>query len=965
MTEIKKRNRRRGRNSGGGKSDEAMHGADNNVGGSVAEYKAHNSVLVHFDEENATWYDYGNNLPGRNDTITSCPPSPADQSNSSLLTKYRSIGDLIYQKEVQLFGRNSSGASDERWVENTMKKGTLKDRIAAMSVTVSTDPIHKFYSLDGLLSMVGCSESGGKTNSRVAQLTAEALEDLFINTFMPPNRKLLTMAQRPLYRYENGKGGKKTKQTLSPRILLLWRFEEMVKEKYDLYLRKYMAQTLQEGAEMHKIATLKSSATFLCSIPEGESQILAMLANKLGDPGKKVAAAAGHQLRNVLHQHPNMKIVIAREVQQLAHRPHLSPKALYNCIVFLNQIKLEKAEDPPKQKTPTSQHTPESLPASLVKTYFRLFEVAVKKNKANADSESEEAGMKSRLLSALLTGVNRAHPYLPEKDQDMEQYIDALYRVVHTAAPGACTQALMLLFHLAVGSQHENNNNMSDEPDTEARTSRRNRFYRALYATLSKPELISHGKHLTMYFNLLYKAMKSDSDNNRVNAFAKRLMCTVLHANAAPLAGCLFLLNEISKTHDGLRACIEAVPDEANAWLMLDETKREPSAALVSMQEDAGNNHSTRNPPCWELSMISHHFHPSVAKFSDTMGEIEFAGDPLKDFALGPFLDKFAYRNPKAKGNLNYRRGESVAERRSGTDRMIQHRLELPMNDPSFLEQEDVNEQDEFFHKFFTERARRDEIKGIERGKPKATEEEDEAAEEEALDAAEEAEGLEVGGKSFEEYERAWDTDSEEEAFVDSLAEQLLEDAAEGEADLDDEDPDTEDWGDMYGSDDEKMDKDDGSDDERGDDSDAEEGPVVDGSDDGGSVDNVEAAADDDDFMDQADSGDSSDSDDDASDGDSAEIDERAIQAGIVDDGEQPSDDDDSDDDGMGMLNDSDSDAVVDDPNGDGTFVDADDYEEMITKGWNELKRGPQLPPSDDEPKKKRKTQKSAKKKKR
>jgi ribosome biogenesis protein MAK21 len=399
MTEIgtqKKRNRRRGRNSGGGKPEEALGGG--NVGASVADYKLHNSVLVQFDDDNATWYDYGKKLPGRNDTISSHPPSSIDQRNVSLVGKYRSIGDLIYQQEVQMFGK--SGGSDDRWVESTMKKGTLKDRIAAMSVTVSTDPIHKFYSLDGLLAMVGCSESGGKTNSRVAQLTAEALEDLFTNTFLPTDRKLLTMAQRPLYRYEDGKDGKKNQQTLSPRILLLWRFEEMVKDKYDLYLRKYMAQTLREGAEMHKISTLKSAATLLSKVPEGESQILAMVANKLGDPGKKVAAAAGHQLRNVLQQHPNMRIVISREVQQLAHRPHLSPRALYNCIVFLNQVKLEKEDDDSLKKTTMHQGS-ESLPASLVKTYFRLFEVAVKKNKAD-DPESDDAGMKSRLLSALL-----------------------------------------------------------------------------------------------------------------------------------------------------------------------------------------------------------------------------------------------------------------------------------------------------------------------------------------------------------------------------------------------------------------------------------------------------------------------------------------------------------------------------------------------------------------------------------
>jgi ribosome biogenesis protein MAK21 len=154
------------------------------------------------------------------------------------------------------------------------------------------------------------------------------------------------------------------------------------------------------------------------------------------------------------------------QVQQLAHRPHLSPRALYNCIIFLNQLELTAAEPTSKQKDtdkkrPNSkapQH-PTSLPASLINTYFCLFEVAVRKDKENSDGE----GIKSRLLSALLTGVNRAHPYLPEKDKDLEQHMDSLYRVVHTGPPSASTQALMLLFHVAVGSQQDTAKEASGE----------------------------------------------------------------------------------------------------------------------------------------------------------------------------------------------------------------------------------------------------------------------------------------------------------------------------------------------------------------------------------------------------------------------------------------------------------------------------------------------------------------------
>ena len=51
-----------------------------------------------------------------------------------------------------------------------------------------------------------------------------------------------------------------------------------------------------------------------------------------------------------------------------------------------------------------------------------------------------------RLIGGYLRRV--AHPYLPKKDAAMEQHVDALYRI---DPPLASTQALMLLFQLAVG----------------------------------------------------------------------------------------------------------------------------------------------------------------------------------------------------------------------------------------------------------------------------------------------------------------------------------------------------------------------------------------------------------------------------------------------------------------------------------------------------------------------------------
>lgn len=414
----------------------------------------------------------------------------------------------------------------------------------------------------------------------------------------------------------------------------------------------------------------------------------------------------------------------------MAHRPHLSPKALYNCVIFLNQLQLSRDEEDDKKKDTSSKTT--SLPASLINTYFHLFEMTVqkdnaakKKKKGKNKASNDSSGMKSRLLSALLTGVNRAHPYLPSKDAMMEQHIDALYRISHTAPPAAATQALMLLFQLAVGSGEEaqvatsDGKKQNDKSEKDSVTTRKDRFYRALYSKIGVGEMFS-GRQLTLFFNLLYKAMKYDDCAERICAFGKRLMHTVLHQSPSIICGTLFLLSEIVKCHPEVLAVGNDVGDAA----LFDLTKREPRAAFDGKR-------TSLSKMLWELSLLVQHFHPSVSKFAlHSEGEISYAGDPLKDFALAPFLDKFAFRNPKSVNKS--KKGGIAAGRKTASEKI----LGLPMNDPSFLEAENVPAEEKFFHQFFVERAKRDEIKGIVRGSGEKGRDDEE---DEALDAAEKA----------------------------------------------------------------------------------------------------------------------------------------------------------------------------------------------------------------------------------
>ena len=95
-----------------------------------------------------------------------------------------------------------------------------------------------------------------------------------------------------------------------------------------------------------------------------------------------------------------------------------------------------------------------------------------------------------------------------------------------SASPSALDQDLLLLYNITIGTPHgdeggggttlrpwdprrqyDNRNN-----DNTGRRSR-DRFYHALYSVLSDPAMLSGRRHITVYFNLIYKSLKNDKDD--------------------------------------------------------------------------------------------------------------------------------------------------------------------------------------------------------------------------------------------------------------------------------------------------------------------------------------------------------------------------------------------------------------------------------------------------------------------
>jgi len=187
-----------------------------------------------------------------------------------------------------------------------------------------------------------------------------------------------------------------------------------------------------------------------------------------------------------------------------------------------------------------------------------------------ADARREEpqaAEMDARLLSAILTGVRRAFPYVaPDAVEPLvEAHSAQLFRMIHTAPFSVALQALMLLFQLM-----------------SARSAVSDRFYRALYAVMGAGgDGPTASARAPMFLALLYKAMKADVSAARAAAFAKRLLQVACASGAGWAAGALFLLSEVLKAQPALWAAV-LQPEEAAAG----ETLRDAPAGSSDDEEE-------------------------------------------------------------------------------------------------------------------------------------------------------------------------------------------------------------------------------------------------------------------------------------------------------------------------------------------------------------------------------------------
>ena len=192
-------------------------------------------------------------------------------------------------------------------MEDIAKKGTISDRIAALTLLIKTSPFYQLSSLDVLISMAK------KKEQWISQLALEALKDLFINDLLPDT---------PLRQFENYDFT--THNNNNNNILTI---EEIVMLWFESELRLRVVQvvdTLELAAGgtvvYFKKQCLETAADFLTHKCEQEGRMLTLLVNKLGDPSSAIGTRSCELLLGLLKRHPSMKLIICKEVQNYLMR---------------------------------------------------------------------------------------------------------------------------------------------------------------------------------------------------------------------------------------------------------------------------------------------------------------------------------------------------------------------------------------------------------------------------------------------------------------------------------------------------------------------------------------------------------------------------------------------------------------------------------------------------------------------
>jgi ribosome biogenesis protein MAK21 len=489
-----------------------------------------------------------------------------------------------------------------------LDKGTSKDSANAGIVLVQSNPLSN---LEALKKVVHMTNVKNKTSVDAISLVSQ----LFLESLLPAYRKLRSIEKRA----SDWKTLKASAldQATKDKVLAYWHFEDELKGYYGDFCNN-LAQQLQHGKEPNKLKAIHATSALLIHSPEREIQLLPMLINKFGDPNRTVTNKLLETMRYLAKTHSRMCSVIAREVEKLLFRNNTTERGQHYALAFLSLM---------------ARYCDTATARVLVRICLAFFKIKTELGAVNTRTMQ-------RILAcfrAVITEAVDMSTVKKEEDLIDGEVLEQLYRMIYLAQIETALFAISLLLELNLA--------------TKMRSS--DRYYTMVYKKMGDLE-ITKAKHsnINLYFNILHRSIVSDPNTTRAQAFVKRLLQIGLYWPSNKACGALIMISKILRRRPAIRNDGLPFYDKTNP-------EEDDKSNVKNGQHAKTNGYDPRhrNPLFagaqyslkYELGLYREHFHPTVRLFAEDMlngKPMSYYGDPIEDFHLTRFLDRFSFKNP-------------------------------------------------------------------------------------------------------------------------------------------------------------------------------------------------------------------------------------------------------------------------------------------------------------------------------
>jgi ribosome biogenesis protein MAK21 len=349
----------------------------------------------------------------------------------SAINSLKEHGKYLLETEAAKYRTTIFASSSHKFLATIMTSGTLTDKISALTLACQESPVHNIRAFDSLMNL-----ASKKSRAQAIGAIGALVDMLGPGTVLPSDRRLRNFQAQPGLLGSLQRASAKIwapSQPLPGKItqahLISWAYEDWLKDTY-FKMIQLLEVWCSDEIEYSRMRAVDFVYALLKDKPEQESNLLTLLVNKLGDRDRKISSRASYLLLQLQNSHPGMKPIIVRTIEQeTLLRPSADHRVRYYAINTLNQTILSSKEP--------------AVAESLLRIYFDLFATILKTGKLGMSIEDEpnnahksgkgsfgkkgkpakaaapsvpEAEAADKLVSALLTGVNRAAPFVGTND---------------------------------------------------------------------------------------------------------------------------------------------------------------------------------------------------------------------------------------------------------------------------------------------------------------------------------------------------------------------------------------------------------------------------------------------------------------------------------------------------------------------------------------------------------------------